>query len=209
MVKISQNWCWMQPIDGTVKCNEALNQLPVNSSAVELNARCHPPTLPPTKKNRIYMATHYFGCSWLMTWDDNQVSQHHTPHQIKLPLDAEGLMELSGSLSARYCFTCHNMVHTQTEVLLLLKPLKNNETHCMVLFYVLKHMFLNVHQKNKLCIKKYQSVHTKMHPNLPWGAYHYAIYSLCIYKYSQNHGQYPNNQSLSQTCNEIITLTYT
>jgi hypothetical protein len=47
------------------------------------------------------MATHYFACSWPMTLEDIQFSQHHTMHhQLYLTLGAKGLscMNLTADL---------------------------------------------------------------------------------------------------------------
>jgi hypothetical protein len=59
------------------------------------------------------MANHYRAFDWLIP-DDIQFSQHHNVCQPKSMFGAKGLMELSRSSSARYCFTCHKIAHTYT-----------------------------------------------------------------------------------------------
>jgi len=61
-----------------------------------------------SKRLGISMANHYCACDWLIP-DDIQFSQYHNTCQLKSSFGAKGLMELSRSSSARYCFTCHKI----------------------------------------------------------------------------------------------------
>ena len=79
------------------------------------------------------MANHYCGCDWLIP-DDIQFSQCHNVCQLKSSFGAKGLMELSRSLSARYCFACHKIAHMYKNRSATVFKKYRNTLHCPFLY---------------------------------------------------------------------------